>query len=215
MPPSSVRVTIGEREITVSRARLGLFLKLEKVLSDIASAIKRRCSADVATAIISYLKLAIDEEIDLEGKPWYEICAPFILVRALNTLDADIPMLRSSRKEGKPPPWDHDRRKILMWIHILSVNYGWSLTEVEGLWPEDAATFVQEIYIDDQFKKEWDHYLSPITHPRNKEGKDLYRPLARPSWMMTKPKKTRIPRKILPYGTIIDISGVSPEDLDD
>jgi hypothetical protein len=104
---------------------------------------------------------------------------------------------------------------FILWIRLIATAYGWSKTEIESLWPEDAAIYVQEILTDEQIRKEWEHSLSTVAHPLDKQGKDQYRPLRRPSWMSPRPRKTRIPRNMLPKGHIINISGVELDDLDD
>jgi len=213
----SVKVALGGHEVDVFRARLGLFLQLERYRQNVSDAIKERHSGDVAVSLFEYLRLATREELEYGALPWHEIITAYINIELLNALPKDLPMLKHPMKggENRPVPWHHPQRPFIMWIHILATSYGWSLAEIEELWPEDAAAYVQEIATDEQFRKEWEHMLSPIAHPTNKKGKDLFKPLARPSWMATRPRKTKILRKMLPAGTTVDLSGVTLSDTDD
>lgn len=216
MPPSSIRVTIDGREVKISRARLGLFLSLERHLTDLRKAINGRNSGLAVQAILSYLQEATDKQIDIGDMPWYEFYSLFTQIRTLNTLSRELPMLKGSGfKRRDPVPWDHAYRPSILWIHLIATAYSWSLTEIENLWPEDGATYVQEILTDEQLRKEWEYMLSSVAHPRDKKGKDLFTPLPRPSWMTSKPKKQRLLRKMQPVGTIINISGIELNDLDD
>lgn len=216
MPPSSVRVKIDGREVEVSRARLGLFLQLERIGRDYLDAVDRHDSGACVKAMHQYIQTASGIRFELDEEKWYEFYTTFMGLKIMNTIDADIPMLKNPIRVMADPPWNHPERPYLIWIHIIASTYGWSRAEIEDLWPEVAAAFVQEIALDDQFEKEWEHALSPVSHPRDKRGKDLYRPLIRPPWMAgARVKKQKFLRKTLPVGTIIDLSGVSAEDLDD
>jgi hypothetical protein len=200
----------------ISRARLGRFLQLERHLSDLREAIKEKDSGGVVSAIHSYLSEATETEINISDMTWFDFYGLFLAIRGLNTLPRDLPMLKGAGFKRKDPfPWDHPARPFILWIHLIATAYGWSKTEIESLWPEDAAIYVQEILTDEQIRKEWEHSLSTVAHPLDKQGKDQYRPLRRPSWMSPRPRKTRIPRNMLPKGHIINISGVELDDLDD
>ena len=130
-------------------------------------------------------------------------------------LPSNIPLLKSLARDSAKVPWDHKERPFIMWIHIIASTYGWSLTEIRSLWPEEAAIYVQEILLDEQLDREWDHMLSPVAHSADKSGKDVYKRLQRPSWMAPRPRKQKLLRKTLPQGHIINISGIKEVDLDD
>jgi len=218
MVPSSAEVMLGGRVIKVSRARLGLFLRLERRLREARQAIKNHDVGSLINSIRSYLELAIGEEVDPLDCNWAEFFSAFILLVSLNRIPSHIKALTArDHRRSRPPPWDHPDRTYVLWIHLIATNYGWSREEIENLWPEEAAAFVQEILIDEQTKREWEYFLSPIAHPTDKRGKDMFKPLPRPLWMQegARVKKMKIPRKLLPSGRIIDLSGVTPEDLDD
>jgi hypothetical protein len=182
-----------------------------------AEAVKERRSGDIVVAIHSYLNLALDEQIKLNDLPWYEIVAAFMTIRTMNTLPVDLPMLKFPFRgpENVTAPWNHPQRPFIMWIHVLAANYGWTLTEIRNLWPEDAAMYVQEITTDEQLQKEWEYMLSTVAHPRDEKGRDLFKPLRRPAWMSPRPRKTKLAKKSLPMGNIINISGIEDEDLDE
>jgi hypothetical protein len=209
-------VKIDGREVEIPRARLGLFLQLERIGRDYLDAISKQDSGACVDAMHQYIRTASGIEFELGKDAWYDFYATFMGLKIMNTIDADIPMLKHPTRIKDDPPWDHPDRPYLIWIHIIASTYGWPRSEIEDLWPETAAAFVQEIALDDQFEKEWEHALSPIAHPRDKRGKDLYQPLVRPPWMAgSRVKKQKFLRKTLPVGTIIDLSGVDPGDLDD
>ena len=209
MLPSSIRVDLNGREVHVLRARLGLFLKLERCLHDLEEAVKQRNSGGVVSAIYRYITTAADKAIDFSKLSWLETLAPFFDVRKMNTVSIDLPMLKIRIKERAiVSPWDHPDRPFLMWIHLLAQNYGWSLTEIESLWPEDAAMYVQEILVDEQLIREWQYSLSSVAYPADKKGKVKFRPLPRPSWMLRgRPRKIKILKELLPIGNIINLSG--------
>ena len=177
--------------------------------------IRERHSGDVVALIKKYIETCVEEEYLLDGLAWYDIMTVFFQLRMLNIMHSDIPMIQmEAHKRRDPAPWDYPHRATIVWIHLLAANYGWSLTDIQNLWPEEVAMFVQEILTEEQLRREWDHSLSPVAHPRDKKGKDLFQPLTRPAWMTRKPRKQKLLRAGLPKGTIIDLSGVSPEDLD-
>ena len=215
MPPSSIRVTIDGREVEIRRARLGHFLDLERHSSAFYEAVKKRDSGAAVSALLAYLKEALPEEIDLSSLPWFEITNLFLYIGSLNMLPSNIPLLKSLARDSAKVPWDHKERPFIMWIHIIASTYGWSLTEIRSLWPEEAAIYVQEILLDEQLDREWDHMLSPVAHSADKSGKDVYKRLQRPSWMAPRPRKQKLLRKTLPQGHIINISGIKEVDLDD
>jgi hypothetical protein len=215
MPPSSIRVTIDEREVEILRARLGRFLILERYSSDFYEAIKERNSGTAILALLAYLKEALPEDVDLEPLMWLDITTLFITTRALNALPRDVPLLKVHLAEPNSPPWDHKGRPFIMWIHIIASEYGWPLAEIRNLWPEEAVMHVQEILLDEQLEREWEHTLSPVAHSADKQGKDTYKKLRRPAWMSPRPQKQKLLRKTLPQGLIINISGVEAVDLDD
>ena len=216
MLPSSIKVTIDGHEVNVPRARLGLFLHLEYHLSTLRKATEDRSSSRIVGAIHQYLELAAGQSIDMPTMTWIEFYSLFVEVRGLNTLPRDLPMLKGAGfRRRDPAPWDHPYRPRILWIHMIASTYGWARAEIEYLWPEDAAVYVQEILTDEQLQKEWEHMLSSVAHPVDKQGKDKYVKIARPAWMSPKPRKTKIPKRMLPMGHIINISGVEPEDIDD
>lgn len=190
------------------RARLGLFLKLERCLHDLREAIKQRNSGGVVSAIYRYLTTATNEAIDFSELNWFEILTAFFNVRGMNVVLIELPILKTRIEErASISPWDHPDRPFLMWIHLLAQNYGWSLTEIESLWPEDAAMYVQEILVDEQLIREWQYSLSSVAYPADSKGKVRFKPLPRPSWMQKgRPRKMKVLKELLPVGVIINLS---------
>jgi hypothetical protein len=74
---------------------------------------------------------------------------------------------------------------------------------------EDAFALLQEIETDKQLEREWAWQTNELAYPYNKDTKKSdFHPLPRPAWMRIKagpPPKTRIPKKMMPVGNIIDL----------
>jgi hypothetical protein len=122
----------------------------------------------------------------------------------------DIPLMKNTGSKSPKLPWDYDTRMTVLWVHILASAYHWSLDDINQLWPEDAAAYIEEIFVDEQLEREWQHSMTTLAYKYDKKGKGTLVPLVRPSWMRKSggPKATRIPRRLIPTGTIIDLSGV-------
>lgn len=211
-------VTLNGREVIVSRARLGRFLRLESIAYRMIEVVKDSDSGAVVSAIEEYLKLATNEDIgDLRKQEWFDFFSAFASIKAMNSLGVDLPFLRyPTSARGREEPWDYHGRVSIIWIHLLASTYHWALNTIEDMTPEEAAGYIQEILTDDQFEREWQHSLSEIAYSQDKKGKYTYHQLRRPNWMLRlRPKKIKILKKLIPSGNIIDLSGVTPDQLDE
>lgn len=215
MNGSTVRVSLGGREYPLSRARLGRFLDLQRQRSVLAEAVKRSDTGAIAEAVIGYLQTGL-ASVDLNfgfyaSRPWSELLAGFRAVEECNRIPkADEFALMRDRPRGKPQrdPLDHHHRTAKVWFHRLASAYHWTVEEISNLWPEDAIGFLQEILIEHQLEREFQHSLSTIAYPLDKRNKGKYKPLQRPAWMIQAamdqaPEKGPIARKVLPLGAVI------------
>lgn len=205
---------LGEREHTVSRARLGTYLSLQAALSRIHKAAKAGDGGAVVACILSYLQVCCPEitMADVVQAPWYEIIIPLIKIEAVNILDADFAILRhATGKDAPPVPWDYDERMRYYWIHLIADAYHWSKEQIENLWPEEAIAFIQEIMATDQYEREFAHSLSEIAYHYDKGSKkSKYVPLHRPPWMVVRDPKsliTRLHREMMPVGNVVGADG--------
>ncbi|KKL45509.1 hypothetical protein LCGC14_2354950, partial [marine sediment metagenome] len=128
-------------------------------------------------------------------------------------------IIRFAQDGGKPVPWDHSERSIIMWIHLIASCYSWSKEDIENLWPEEATAFVQEIIADEQHEREFVHSLSKVAYEYQKSsGKSRYKPLSQPAWMRFRQpiqKKhliTKVPKGLLPVGNVIYPEGTRDEE---
>jgi hypothetical protein len=205
----SAQVNLGGRRLTIERARLGLFLRLLRWSNKTREAIKHEDSGALAQSILGYVKEYV-ADIDANTVPGIDIVAACAQLQTLNQFTIAIPILKSiGSAPDKKNPWDYDERVIVLWIHMIASAYHWALNEIRNLWPDEAAQFVQEILIDDQLTREWEYSLSQVAYKYDKKGKGELVPLGRPAWMLAgAPRTTRIPKRLLPVGHIIDLSGV-------
>lgn len=207
--PDRTTVSLGGRQLSAERARLGLFLELQHLSTELEKAIEKRDSGASANAMIGYIEKSVKGK--LEGHfSWMEIGVAFSLLQELNAIPEKIPMLRLAPSVSKRPvPWDYPGRNMVWWVHLIARAYSWSYSDILQLWPEEAAKFVQEILVDDQLDREFFHSLSEVAYAVNKGGKARYVPLRRPMWMLTSGtlRKIKIPKEALPKGEVVDMSG--------
>jgi len=208
----SAKLNLGGLEVEVPRARLGLYLRLAQAHTTISEAVKAKDIGACAVSIREYMGLVIPlSTVDLTHLSGVELLSAYVELSELNSYAIDIPMTKARIVEKqKDSSWDYAGRVLVLWVHIIASAYGWALTEIHSLWPEDAAAYIEEILVDDQLKREWEYSLSTLAYKYDKKGKGTLIPLSRPGWMRRsgEPRTTRIPRRLIPMGTIIDLSGV-------
>lgn len=223
MVERSVVISLGGREWEITRARLGGFLRLQKVRESLQKAVRSGDNGAITDSLFRFINVVIPDLTPSEfySDPWYKVFAAYTRVEALNILPnaVSFSIIRFGKESGKPVPWDHSERSIIVWIHLIASCYGWSKDQIENLWPEDAIAFVQEIVADEQREHEFIHSLSKVSYEYQKITKRYkYKPLAKPTWMrfrqpnQSKNVITKVPKGLLPVGNIIYPRGSGKEE---
>lgn len=188
-----IYVTLAGRQVWIDRARLGLHLQLSRLEEVDAPTIRR------------YMALC---GVDLAGATGTEILRAFVELRILNSWQWSLPFMGDRPGETKAEPYDYPDRVWAWWIHKLASRYGWSRDEIFGLWPEEAACYLQEIFVAEFNETEQQRSLSEVSYHYDKAAKvSRFVPMAKPGWMTPKidPKPVRVRKSILPVGMIIKL----------
>lgn len=195
-------VELGRVVRRVERARLGLHLQLARLAERFDGADGAK---EMARAIGDYLSLI---GLETDGATGTEVLVAYAEVRALNNWQWDLPFMREERGPMKPPPYDYPDRNWAWWVHKLSSRYGWSRDEIFDLWPEEAACYLQEIFVSEIDESEARRSLSELAYRYDKGSKrSHFIPTPRPAWMVDSgpPKRYRIRRDMLPVGNVIKL----------
>jgi hypothetical protein len=193
----SVTITLAGQEVTVSRARLGLHLRLGR-LSDAFEAAPG--SPEMTQAIQGYFEAS---GLDISQARPVEILRAFIALRALNRWQWLLAFMKDAGPKGEPEPYDYEGRNWAWIVHKLASRYGWTREETFNLWPEEAAAYLQEILISEHAESEERYRLSELAYQYDKVTKtSRYVPYQKPGWMVSTelPKPVRILRAMLPFG---------------
>lgn len=163
---------------------------------------------DVGELILNYLSLASDMQEHEKRLPWYSITEVFFSCMEINKISFQFPVLKQAPKQREEFAWDYAGRDWYYWLNTFASAYGWSVEQVEALDIDDAIGLLQEIELDDQFEKEWEHGLSEIAYPYDQSSKkQKFVPLKRPRWMNKMPDVAKlvrkIPKKMIPVGLVI------------
>lgn len=204
---SKIEISLGQSIYQVDCPRLKKYLFLVETLSEISEAGIAKDHRKLASYIIDYIAIAIEEDIN-DDMPWYEYAGAYLSLLTLCNLDIKLPMLLYRQDENSDEAWDYTGRVWYFWAHSLASRYGWTLEYVANLTPEDAIALMQEILVEDQFSKEWEWNLSDIAYSSDKHGHITHKELPRPVWMTVKPKhleikKIKIKRDFLPVGKVV------------
>lgn len=198
-------VTLAGQEITVSRARLGLHIRLDRLASEFENA---PGSVELAEAVKGYFALL---GLDIDRARPVEILVAFAQLRTFNGWQMSLAFMKADGKIDKPAPepYEYEGRSWAWIVHKLALRYGWSRDEIWDLWPEEAGCYLQEILIAEHFEAEERYSLSELAYKYDKtSGKSFYQPMAKPAWMYSNelPKPVKILRSLLPFG-VLDMEG--------
>ena len=206
-PDQGCEVVLGGRVVFIARARLGLHLRLARIAERVEEGLGRRDVHAAAESIRAYCR---HTGCSPDGATGVETLAAYTRLIAMNGLRWLLPFMRAQTPPGQPPAYDYPDRVYAWWVHKLASRYGWTRPEIEALWPEEAACYLQEIFVAECDEADERRSLSEMAYSYNKHTKKAtFKPLPRPNWMVVRDggKPRRIRRDMLPVGVIIDLSG--------
>ena len=197
-----VEVLLGGKKIAIRRARLGLALRLFDL---------QERATDVIGFALPYVSMASgvpEEQIDIQ-----EVGEAFRKVFEMNKPVGIAPLALFSTGPSKTPPaFAYRGRGAAAFVHELAMAYGWSSDDIlEGITPEEAWCYVQEIEHTRHDERRFAYQLSDVG--RDRKGRQ--KPFSDPPWFMLgvealRPVRTdrRKPRRAppRPTGTIINRS---------
>lgn len=191
-------VTLGGKAVTVTRARLGLHLELNRAADEFDNA---PGSPEMAAAIRRYFGLL---GIETEGVRPVEVLSAYLTLRELNAWKWVLAFMKDTGREpGQPETYDYPDRNWTWVVHKIASRYGWTRDYIFSLYPEEAAAYLQEILISEHFEAEERYRLSELAYRFDKVTRtSQYVPFAKPGWMVNNelPKPVRMLRAMLPFG---------------
>lgn len=206
----SVSFDLAGRSYSVSKPGLRKWLELEETNKQIIDYMRDKNMVEASNSICSYLLLVIEAD-DLHSIFWKEIAEAYISITMLCIPSIDLPLLHGSL-EDKTEGWDYDKRTWYLWSHLLASRYGWSLEYIANVDFDDALALLQEIFVENQLKREWEWSLTELAYSYNKvTQRSEFRPLPRPSWMGSgknipaskAEKPVRMPVEMMPIGLVM------------
>ncbi len=206
-PEPQASVTVRGREYSVTRARLGGFVRLQLARQAMVEAAKAQDTGGLADAVFTCLYHGIGiDRAEFESAGWLELVSALVVVTTVNALpEAQTLAIMKYGQGGPSVPWDYQSRPLVVWLHTFARAYGWTGDQTFDVWPEEAVALLQEIQADDFSEKEFLHALSEVAYAVGQDGKASYRPMSKPRWMTVNPKAAamKIPRSTLPVGAVI------------
>jgi hypothetical protein len=205
-------IKIGNKDIELSKVKLKMWLLMADVLSEYEEAKKEKNFIHMAECMYKYLDMGIkDVDIVWRDAPWIDTVSVFIALNKVNRLNIKFPIFSADAKKQSKSGIDieYPNRTWYLWMNLIASAYHWGMDTIAQLDVEDAIPLIQEIFIDQQYKREWEWSLSEIAYPYNSSTKkSKYVPLERPSWMtshVAAPMKTLIRKDFMPVGNVIDL----------
>ena len=193
----TMKLQVGSKSLLVERPHLKKWLQLEQIRTENTDRIK---------AIITYLAVFLGvSEKEIDALTWFETLTLYQKSIEITRPILKLPYLENPEKKTDDSPYDYPQRLWYSFAHLLASNYHWTITQVEELDVDDALAMVQEILIDMQLKREWEHSLSPLAYYADQQGApQRFHPLPRPAWMMVEQKVrlVRMPKSALPVGNV-------------
>ena len=200
-PAQFIDVELSGISYRVSRARLGLHLRLARIAE--------RFDEEPGPE-------AVREYLDACGLPvghGVETLAVFVALRFLNDWQWVLPfMSQRANPDRKAAPYDYDDRTWAWNVHKLASRYGWTREEIFDLWPEEGACYLQEIFVAEYDEMEAERGLSELSYRYDKGSKfSRFIPTPRPGWMggNEAPKVRRVLKSALPVGNVIKLDDLA------
>lgn len=189
----------------IPRARFGNHLRLADIADEVSQAFSDGNAKEASRLINAYFFIAGFKTDELSG--FQQLVAYYKLVE-LNQLQGLFAFQKQTIEPGKEPPYAYNNRFIVWWIHKLASRYGWSRNDIFELWPEEAAAYLQEIFLSEVEEWEQERSLSELAYKYDKTTKkSRFIPTPKPNWMVMEEetKTIRIRRDMLPMGEIIEL----------
>lgn len=202
-PAQSALVRLGGVIQHVPRARLGLHLRLARLA-------ERFDAVPGAGLVREYLDACGIHNAPLSG---VELLTAYVRLRALNLWQWDLPFMKQpGALDKKPLPYEYPDRVWSWWVHKLASRYGWTRDEIFNLWPEEAAAYMQEIFVAEYDEADERRSLTEMGYHYDKGSKkSRFVPLTRPAWMAGReePKPHRVAKRWLPVGNLINLDDLA------
>lgn len=213
---------LSERKLTLdgedySKLRLGNFFILRTIKADFFDSIRTGDREKFKRTLVDTIKLQTGKPVQ-ENENLFRLLSNVLQIFRFNEFEnppvALVPPPKSSREnpDKKTDRWEYKGQYMAEWIDHFARNYGWSLEQILDLDIDVAALLLQEILLENQFKKEWEYNLSELAYQYDENTKKSHhKPLKRPYWMNpaadAEIKKTKLLRSMLPIGVVIDATG--------
>lgn len=197
-PGQCIDVVLAGVNRRVYRAKLGLHLRLSRLA-------QKFDEDPTAGAVWDYLSAC---GLPDEGTGVDRLAA-YVALRLLNEWQWDLPWMKAPGDPAhKPPAYEYDDRTWAWWLHKLASRYGWSRDQIFNLYPEEAACYLQEIFVAEFDEADERRSLSELAYKYDKGSKiSRFVPTPRPGWMvgMEAPKTRKVHRRAVPMGNIISL----------
>jgi hypothetical protein len=205
-----IKIIIDSQSVFVARCRLLAHLQLSKLDVEIG---QETNPIKLSALVIQYLSLAGLSDSQIKKASTYELMEAFFALRNLNSWQWLLPWLaKPGEGSSEPEIYDYNGRRWSVWIHRIASRYGWTPETIWNLWPEEAATYLQEIMLSEYYEREDRRALSKLSYEYNKATQTYrYMPAPKYSWMVDEslPPAVRIPANVLPVGNVIKMDNDS------
>jgi len=199
----SITIYLNGHGQTIPRARLGLHLRLSRIVQEFEQA---PGYSEIAQTIQAYFGLL---RMDITGCHPVEVLAAFHYLKEANRWQMPLAFMHSPGKPGETEPYDYPDRNCTWIVHKLASRYGWTRHYIMNLWPEEAGCYLQEILVSEASEAEERYSLSELAYHYDKVSQtSKYVPLPKPGWMLPKLefKPVKMLRSMMPYG-VQDLAG--------
>jgi len=143
---------------------------------------------------------------------WKDALEAFAYIHSVTVPDKTLPLIsKQAESKNQKDTWDYSGRLWFFYSSIIASAFGWSTKQIASLSVREALAYVQEILTDKQLEREFAWSTTEVAYSYDKQTKkSKFVSLSRPYWMLPdidekKGKVVRIPKSLLPVGTIITI----------
>jgi hypothetical protein len=208
-PGQGVAIILAGVPRQVARARLGLHLRLAR-LAERFDALPTEGSVADAGLIREYLDACGLDQSEGTG---VELLSAYVSLRAINLWQWDLPFMKQPGDPAKKPlPYEYQDRVWAWWVHRIASRYSWTRDEIFNLWPEEAAAYMQEIFVAEYDEADERRSLTEMGYHYDKASKkSRFIPLSRPAWMAGReePKPRRVNKRWLPVGNLVNLDDLA------